>query len=90
MPIPADPICNRHKSDKLAAIDPDTNEAVALFNPRTQNWFEHFRWSEDGIHIIGVTPSGRASVVALHLSDNPDAPLVRSFWVVAGWHPPGE
>jgi HNH endonuclease len=82
------PICNGHKSDKTTAIDPKTNESLALFNPRTQNWFEHFRWSEDGIHIIGLTPIGRATVVALHLSDDPDALLVRSFWVVAGWHPP--
>jgi HNH endonuclease len=84
------PICNRHKSDKTVAIDPESDESVTLFNPRTQNWFEHFRWSEDGIHIIGLTPTGRASVIALRLSDDPDALLVRSFWVVAGWHPPEE
>ena len=35
-----------------------------------------------------MTPSGRATVAALHLSDDPDAFTVRSYWVVAGWHPP--
>jgi hypothetical protein len=63
---------------------------VPLFNPRTQPWFEHFRWSEDGIGIIGQTPIGRATVEALHMSDYPDALLVRSYWVLAGWHPPRE
>jgi hypothetical protein len=82
------PICNGHKSDKVAAVDPETGDPVPLFNPRTQRWFDHFRWSEDGLHIIGLTPTGRATVVALHLSDDPDALLVRSYWVLAGWHPP--
>ena len=52
------------------------------------NWFKHFRWSEDAPRIFGRTPTGRATVVALHLSDDPDALTVRSYWVLAGWHPP--
>jgi hypothetical protein len=82
------PICNGHKSGKVSGIDPETGDLVPLFNPRIQNWFEHFHWSEDGLHVIGMTPTGRATAVALHLSDDPDALLVRSYWVTAGWHPP--
>ena len=82
------PICNRHKSDKTTGIDPETGEIVLLFNPRTQVWSEHFRWSKDGIYIIGKTPIGRATVKVLQLSDDPDALIVRSYWVMAGWHPP--
>jgi hypothetical protein len=82
------PICNGHKSDKTIAEDPETGRSVALFNPRLQKWSEHFRWSDDGIRIIGLTPVGRATVAALHLSDDPDALEVRSYWVLAGWHPP--
>jgi len=84
------PICNRYKSDKTEAQDPETGEAVPLFNPRTQDWFEHFRWSQDGLRVVGLTPVGRATVEALHLSDDPDAILVRSYWVLAGWHPPND
>ncbi len=84
------PICNRYKSDKITGIDPVTGENFSLFNPRTQNWFEHFRWSEDGLSIIGQTPTGRVTVLALHLSDDPDVLVVRQHWVVAGWHPPKE
>jgi hypothetical protein len=61
---------------------------MPLFNPRTQSWFEHFEWATDGIRILGTTAVGRATVVALHLSDDPDALEVRSYWVQAGWHPP--
>jgi|SRR5579859_970380 len=82
------PICNGHKSDKIAALDPETQEIVSLFNPRVQIWSEHFQWSEDGIRVIGRTPVGRATVIALHLADDPEALRVRVNWVIAGWHPP--
>lgn len=82
------PLCNRHKGNKTEAADPETGETAALFNPRTQVWSEHFRWSEDGIRIIGRTPTGRATVETLCLSSDPDALEVRSYWVMAGWHPP--
>jgi hypothetical protein len=82
------PLCNGHKSDKTHAVDPETGATVPLFNPRTQLWFAHFRWAPDGMMIVGTTPVGRATVVALHLSDDPDALEVRSHWVLAGWHPP--
>jgi hypothetical protein len=81
-------ICNNHKSDKMRATDPETGESVTLFNPRIQAWADHFRWSDDGIRIIGLTSVGRATVIALHLSDDADALEVRSYWVLAGWHPP--
>lgn len=84
------PLCNRYKAGKTDAVDPVTHEIVPLFNPRAQNWFEHFQWSDDGLYIIGLTPAGRATVEALHLSDDPDALTVRSYWVMAGWHPPSE
>jgi len=82
------PICNGHKSDKIEAVDPLTDITVALFNPRTQSWWDHFMWADDGMRIIGRTPVGRATIAVLHLSDDPDALAVRSYWVLAGWHPP--
>ncbi len=84
------PICNRFKGDKTTAVDPLSGNNVRLYNPRHDDWFTHFCWSEDGLRIIGVTDIGRATVAALHLSDDPDALIVRSYWVMAGWHPPVE
>ena len=83
-------IYNGHKADKTHAEDPETGVLVPLFNPRLQDWFEHFRRSTDGLRVLGLTPVGRATVVALHLSDDPEALLVRSHWVSVGWHPPKE
>jgi hypothetical protein len=80
-------LCNRHKGSKISGIDPQGNARVELFNPRTQVWDEHFRWSLDGAQIVGLTPVGRATVAALQLN-NELAAEVRRNWVLAGWHPP--
>jgi hypothetical protein len=74
------PIRNGHKSDKAAAI--------ALFNPRTQAWTEHFCWEDRGLRVSGLTAIGRTTVAALHLDEDPDALGVRRYWIHAGWHPP--
>ena len=82
------PLCNRAKADRTSATDPATGAEVPLFNPRLQKWSDHFRWTADGRRIIGLTPIGRATVASLHLADDPDAIIVRGYWVAAGWHPP--
>ena len=81
------PLCNRAKGSQTAAFDPASGEEATLFHPRTQRWADHFRRSPDGLRIVGLTPIGRATVAALDLASDPDALLVRSYWVEAGWHP---
>jgi hypothetical protein len=81
-------ICNGHKSDKAHEIDPETGQRVPLFNPRNQSWYDHFQWSADGIRIIGITPTRRATVIALQLDSDPEALAARANWVSVGWHPP--
>ena len=77
------PICNGHKSDKTEARDPETGAMVSLFHPGKQVWSDHFQWADDGLQIIGKTSIGRATVIALHLSDDPDALEVRAigYWL---------
>ncbi|MBW3540069.1 MAG: HNH endonuclease [Planctomycetes bacterium] len=80
-------LCNDHKSNRTAALDVTTGEIVRLFNPRLQKWNDHFRWTDAGERIVGLTPTGRATVAALNLNR---ASLVRArqLWSAAGWHPP--
>lgn len=80
-------LCNGFKGAQIQAIDPLTNQVVPLFNPRQENWFDHFTWSDDGIYILGLTPAGRATSVALRLN-NLFLVEARHWWVQAGWHPP--
>jgi 5-methylcytosine-specific restriction endonuclease McrA len=82
-------LCNNHKSDRIAAEDPLTGEIVRLFNPRFQNWNEHFVWTRDGCRVVGLTPEGRATVVALNLN-RPSLVRARQVWVSVGWHPPSD
>ena len=37
-----------------------------MFHPRRQRWRDHFRW--DGFRIVGLTPTGRATVAALQMN----------------------
>ncbi|MCB0200748.1 MAG: HNH endonuclease [Anaerolineae bacterium] len=60
--------CNGRKYNKQDALDPAGGELVSLFDPRSQNWTEHFCWSEDYSRILGLTPTGRATVEALQLN----------------------
>jgi HNH endonuclease len=60
------PHCNRFKGPNLTSFDPETDELVPLFNPRTQSWQEHF--ALDDIIIVGLTPIGRATVRLLHMN----------------------
>jgi len=81
------PLCNGHKADKIDAIDPQTQQIVALFHPRMDNWSDHFEWTEEFTIILGKTPIGRATVDALAVNQ-PDMVITRRLWVIAGWHPP--
>lgn len=81
--------CNSFKGTQIEAIDPATGTKIALFNPRSQRWFQHFDWDSGGTRIIGLTPTGRATVEALRLN-NPYIVPARRLWVLAGWHPPKE
>ena len=38
--------CNRLKGSDLAALDPQTGQVTPLFNPRLQQWMEHFRLND--------------------------------------------
>ena len=79
--------CNEFKGTQTHARDPVTRRRVRLFSPRKQKWKRHFKWSVDGIRIIGKTSCGRATVVALQMNNN-IAIRARRKWVEASWHPP--
>ncbi len=57
-----------------------------LFNPRTQQWSEHFAWSLDATKVQG-TAIGRATVAALRMN-NPIVVAARYRWAINDWHPP--
>lgn len=60
--------CNSHKYTSVDAVDPASGLHVPLFHPRRDEWRRHFVWSDDYSFVIGVTPTGRATVVKLRLN----------------------
>src|SRR6266446_9062180 len=58
--------CSLRKGARQFASDPVSGDESPLFNPRQAAWPEHFRWH--GIHVEGLTPTGRATVEALRLN----------------------
>jgi len=79
--------CNRRKSSRTTATDPDTGEIYAFFNPRRMIWAKHFIWSQDAADLIGLTSIGRATIAQLDLN-NPRLRTIRLDDVAVGRHPP--
>lgn len=79
--------CNNNKHDHITAIDPLTDKTVPLYHPRRDNWHEHFEWNHDYTLLIGLTPTGRATVEALDLNREGVVNL-RQVMSLAGKHPP--
>jgi hypothetical protein len=77
--------CSLRKGARLVKVDPHTGEEVVLFDPRRDAWRLHFRW--DGVRVVGITPTGRATVMALHMN-RPLALAIREEEAQRGRHPP--
>jgi hypothetical protein len=75
--------CNLHKHVKTEAVDPVSDETVPLFNPRTQQWPEHFMLNFDTAEILGLTPVGRATLETLVLN-SPHALATRRLLIRLG------
>lgn len=81
------PGCNAYKRDFIVATDPRTGLEVPLFHPRKMRWGDHFGWSPDGLRVIGLSATGRATVWRLRLN-RPGLMALRELLLVAGQHPP--
>lgn len=81
------PSCNKFKSHRIEAIDPQTGETVLLYNPRKGVWKKHFKWSADFTQIIGLTETGRATVRVLKLNRR-NLLNLRKLLRLYGEHPP--
>ncbi|MBD2579109.1 HNH endonuclease signature motif containing protein [Oscillatoria sp. FACHB-1406] len=58
--------CNRFKGTDLGSLDPDTKKLTPFYNPRLQQWSNHFRL--DGAIITPLTPEGRVTVKILQFN----------------------
>jgi hypothetical protein len=71
----------------VAFRDPVGGKDAPLFHPRQQHWGDHFQWSQDYLTVVGLTPTGRATVEALQLN-RPGVVNLRGLLYRVGKHPP--
>ena len=60
--------CNSSKGPNLTGIDHETGNVERLFDPRHQNWYEHFELR--GPVIVGLTSVGRTTVEVLAMNQS--------------------
>jgi hypothetical protein len=86
--------CNGRRYNFTEAIDPFTQTLVPLFNPRNNQWSDHFIWSKEKTKIIGQTAIGHATIERLDMNDDrhDEGSIVqaRRLWIRGGWHPPDD
>lgn len=81
--------CNSYKLEFQVGLDPVTGIEAHLFNPRQQQWDDHFNWSDDSLRLIGLTATGPATINRLRINR---AAMIESRreWVAMGQHPPAQ
>lgn len=77
--------CSLRKGARQELEDLETGEIVSIFSPRQQVWKEHFAW--DGVQVVGLTATGRATLNALHLNRSTML-AIRAEEKLLGRHPP--
>jgi HNH endonuclease len=81
--------CNNCKYTKITAPDPVTGEEVPLFNPRSMKWHDHFTWTPETTKMLGLTPTGRATIELLE-TNREGVMNMRHVLALMGFHPPDD
>jgi hypothetical protein len=58
--------CNSFKGPNIAGYDGEERQTVRLYNPRTDNWADHFEW--DGPTLRPKSAIGRVTISVLRLN----------------------
>jgi hypothetical protein len=77
--------CNGFKGSNVAGFDPDSGVLVPLFNPRLDNWSDHFVW--DGPILVGLTAVARATIDVLNINHHERAEHRRLLLETGLWEP---
>lgn len=74
--------CNHAKGTDIGTLDFETQNRVWLFDPRQDDWNEHFEMDENGL-IVGKTSIGRAAARLL-LMNQQEKIEIRTMLIEAG------
>ena len=62
-------LCNRYKRSDISSLNPATGELVRLFNPRKDEWEEHFRIVGPVLEPLTAVGAATAQLLRLNVSD---------------------
>lgn len=76
------PLCNFNKGSDIATFLDNPTIIFRFFNPRTDNWQDHFYAENTGL-LVAKTPIGEATIKILNLN-HPDSIIERSEMIRFG------
>ena len=68
-------LCNQAKGSDIASIDPESGDTVRLYNPRKDNWADHFLFEAESGLIRPLTAIGRVTVKLLRVNRDEYLPV---------------
>ena len=77
--------CSLKRGARTSVVDPESGEAISIFNPRSEVWDDHFSWTFEWC-VVGLSPCGRGTVEALGIN-RPAAIASRSMLAELGRFP---
>lgn len=78
--------CNVYKGSRTRITDPETDAEVPVFDPRADQWDEHFQADRKTGLIVGITARGRATIETLGLNNGFQL-RARRQWIRLGLFP---
>jgi hypothetical protein len=82
------PRCNAAKWTHTSVSDPQSGELIRLYDPRRDNWSDHFQWSvTDPTWLEARSSTARGTIELLDLNSQ-HRRQVRHWLIVLGLHPP--
>lgn len=78
--------CNLHKGTRISGIEPDSDTEVRLFNPRQDQWNEHFQVDSKSGTLGDKTSIGRVTIACLEMNSQAQV-TARQLWIRLGLFP---
>ncbi len=72
--------CNLRKGNRVSGYCQDSEDEVRFFNPRLDQWTEHFKIDSTSGRITGISDIGRVTVNALDMN-SPSQLKARQLWI---------
>ncbi|MCY7320450.1 MAG: HNH endonuclease [Phormidesmis sp. CAN_BIN36] len=72
--------CNLRKGTRITGTDAEFNREVRLFNPRQDQWTDHFQVDMASGKVIGITSIGRATIACLEVNSSTQL-AARQLWI---------